>query len=80
MQVTSLSLSSGDVEFYAGKVLTYFKMDLINKNTQVKQSLEIGTPGNFIVNVNVGSGMICGFTGSVYQDKIVATTTSVFGE
>jgi len=51
----------------APDVLAYFKLVTYNANTKLSQTIEIGSAAKqsgATTSINIGSGIICGFTGS----------------
>ena len=66
LQVESLEISTGKTKPSEITVLGYFKLVTKNFNTNAKQTILIGDNSYGIdktVSVDVGSGIICGFTG-----------------
>ena len=66
LQVESLEISAGKLKPSKITVLGYFKLVTKNFNTNAKQTILVGDNSYGMdnkVSVDVGSGIICGFTG-----------------
>ena len=86
-QVTSLDMASGPMGNLKPDVLAYFRLVTYNANTKLSQTIEIGSAAKHAAttSMNVGSGIICGFTGyfgtyATELDSYYKTGSSSYGK